>query len=262
MSLPLNIEQILFGRSIESERVEYKVGWNPLEIIHTICAFANDLHNLGGGYIFIGIEEKDGQPVLPPVGLKANQIDSIQKKLVELCHRLYPHYFPIVFPEEYKGKHILVLWCPGGDVRPYKAPIALEAKAGNAYYIRRMSTTVRATGQAEQELLSVAAKVPFDDRINQNASLNDIDIGLIRTFLQQAGSALYQTAHTLPIEDLCRQMQIARGPDEALRPINAGLLFFSQNPQKYFPGAIIEIVEYKDDIGDSFTEKKFDGPIQ
>jgi ATP-dependent DNA helicase RecG len=56
-------------------------------------------------------------------------------------------------------------------------------------------------------------------------------------------------------------MQIARGADEALRPINAGLLFFCPLPQKYFPGAIIEIVEYKDDIGDSFTEKKFDGPI-
>jgi ATP-dependent DNA helicase RecG len=261
MPLPINIEQILFGRSIESERVEYKAGWNPEEILHTVCAFANDLHNLGGGYIFIGIAEKDGKPILPPVGLKDNQIDSIQKKLVELCHRLYPHYFPIVFPDVYKGKHFLVLWCPGGDVRPYKAPVSLSAKEGSAFYIRRMSTTVKATGQTEQELLSYAAKVPFDDRINQNASLDDIDIGLIRTFLQQTGSALFHTAHTLPMEDLCRQMQIARGPAEMLRPINAGLLFFSQNPQKYFPGAIIEIVEYKDDIGDSFAEKKFYGPI-
>jgi ATP-dependent DNA helicase RecG len=97
MSLPLSIEKILSGRIIESERVEYKAGWNPEEIVHTICAFANDLHNLGGGYIFIGIAEKDGQPELPPAGLKANQIDSIQKRLVELCHKFYPHYFPIVF---------------------------------------------------------------------------------------------------------------------------------------------------------------------
>ncbi len=63
------------------------------------------------------------------------------------------------------------------------------------------------------------------------------------------------------MEDLCRQMQIARGPEKMLRPINSGLLFFCQKPQKYFPGAVIEIIEYKDDIGDSFTEKKFDGPI-
>jgi hypothetical protein len=38
--------------------VEYQAGWNPEEIVHTICAFANDLHNLGGGYIFICIAEK------------------------------------------------------------------------------------------------------------------------------------------------------------------------------------------------------------
>ena len=261
MPLPISLEQILSGKTIESERIEYKSGWNPQDIVHTVCAFANDLHNIGGGYIFIGIAEKDGLPVLPPIGLNADQIDAIQKKLVELCNRIYPHYFPIVFPEQYNGKHILILWCPGGDVRPYKAPVSLDNKAGSAYYVRRMSTTVKASGQTELDLLNCTAKVPYDDRINHNASLDDIDVGLIRTFLQQTGSDLYHTAHKLPVEDLCRQLQIARGPDEMLRPINAGLLFFCRNPQKYFTGARIEIVEYNDDIGDSFVEKTFSGPV-
>ena len=38
---------------MEWERLEYKAGWNPEEIIHTICAFANDINNWGGGYIRI-----------------------------------------------------------------------------------------------------------------------------------------------------------------------------------------------------------------
>ncbi|WP_412098487.1 helix-turn-helix domain-containing protein [Enterobacter sp.] len=66
--LPINISDLLSKRTVESERIEYKSGWNPESILHSICAFANDFHNLGGGYIVIGVEENNGQPVLPPGG--------------------------------------------------------------------------------------------------------------------------------------------------------------------------------------------------
>lgn len=48
--IPLKIETLLKGRVVEQDRVEYKKGWNPLEIIHTICAYANDYPNINGGY--------------------------------------------------------------------------------------------------------------------------------------------------------------------------------------------------------------------
>lgn len=40
--IPLKIETLLEGRVVEHDRVEYKTGWNPNDIIHSICAFAND----------------------------------------------------------------------------------------------------------------------------------------------------------------------------------------------------------------------------
>lgn len=46
--------------------LELKKGWNPADVLHTLCAFANDFHNLGGGYIVIGVAEENGRPVLPP----------------------------------------------------------------------------------------------------------------------------------------------------------------------------------------------------
>ena len=58
----------------------------------------NDINNWDGGYIIIGIEEVNGRPILPPVGLEPSQVDSIQKKLLELCHFLRPEYFPVVEP--------------------------------------------------------------------------------------------------------------------------------------------------------------------
>ena len=59
MSLPINIKDLVHGHSVEWERLEFKRGWNPEEVIHTMCAFANDLHNWGGGYIVIGIEANE-----------------------------------------------------------------------------------------------------------------------------------------------------------------------------------------------------------
>ena len=62
MSLPINLDEILRGRLVEWERLEFKEGWNPEAILHTVCAFANDVHNLGGGYILIGVAADQGRP--------------------------------------------------------------------------------------------------------------------------------------------------------------------------------------------------------
>jgi len=84
MPLPVNLSDLLHGKSVEWERLEFKESWNPLTVLHTICAFANDFHNLGGGYIIAGLKEKDGQPVLPPEGLDPRKIDAIQKEILNL----------------------------------------------------------------------------------------------------------------------------------------------------------------------------------
>ena len=77
--LPININHLLRQRTIEGERVEYKAGWNPQSVLHTVCAFANDFHNLGGGYVVLGVKERDGRPVLPPKGIPPDSVDAIQE---------------------------------------------------------------------------------------------------------------------------------------------------------------------------------------
>lgn len=42
MELEMGIEDLLNKRKIESDRVEFKRGWNPDDIYHSVCAFAND----------------------------------------------------------------------------------------------------------------------------------------------------------------------------------------------------------------------------
>lgn len=124
MPLPINISDVLHGKTVEWERLEFKKGWNPEAVMHTLCAFANDFHNLGGGYVFIGIDEKHGRPILPPAGLNPKDIDRIQKEIVELGHRIQPYYHPVVAPYVFEGRHIIVLWAFGGQTRPYKTPVS------------------------------------------------------------------------------------------------------------------------------------------
>ena len=69
------------ARTVEWERLEFKDGWNPEPVLHTLCAFANDFHNLGGGYVVIGVAEAKGRPVLPPLGLPPGEVDHIQKEI-------------------------------------------------------------------------------------------------------------------------------------------------------------------------------------
>ena len=77
MSLPINVEDLILERIVESTRIDYKKGFDPTAVIHSICAFANDIDNTGGGYIIIGIEEDNGRPKLPVCGVDNNEIDKI-----------------------------------------------------------------------------------------------------------------------------------------------------------------------------------------
>lgn len=261
MPLPINIKDLINGQTIESERIEFKRGWNPEEIIHSICAFANDFHGWGGGYIIIGIDEAHGQPILPPTGLRQNQLDSIQREIIQLGHRLSPHYFPITSPFVLDGRHILVLWCPAGDNRVYDAPSTLGQNAQRRAYIRIGSASIIAQGDKLRKLQELTARIPYDDRINNRATINDLDLGLIREYLQEIKSDLFEASASMSFNDLCRAMLIAKGPDEDLRPCNVGLFFFCKDPQQFFDRSRIEIVWHQDDSGKNFKEYLFAGPI-
>lgn len=262
MALPVNIEQLVHGQTIEWERLECKQGWNPEDVMHSMCAFANDLHNWGGGYIIIGIAEQDGQPVLPPAGLPQNQIDTIQKKILETGYKIQPNYFPIVQPYVLQGQYILVLWCPAGDNRVYTAPVTLGNGAQREPYVRVGSNTVVARGETFRRLQELTARIPYDDRINNKATIGDLDLGLIQAHLQEVKSDLFEESQHIPFEDLCRTMLIAKGANEDIRPVNVGLLFFSKEPHLFFNRCQIELVWHEDKSGNHFKEIIFKGPLQ
>lgn len=263
MSIPINVEDLVNKRIVESNRIEFKEDFNPDTIIRSICAFANDIDNMGGGYIVMGVAEKDGTPVFPLKGIEQNRIDSILKKLREYCHYIEPLYEPVVEPVLYDDVYIIVIWVAGGYGRPYKAPRDVTNKQGSKYYyIRKFANSVIASPQEERELFYASSNIPFDDRPNLAAELGDLDIELMREHLKAIRSGLYPFALSMSSMDIAKNMQLVDGPPERLKPLNVAILMFSAQPEKYFKYARIELVDIPDPTGTNMTEKIFTGPIQ
>jgi ATP-dependent DNA helicase RecG len=98
--------------------------------------------------------------------------------------------------------------------------------------------------------------------MNQRAVMEDLDLGLIRTYLKQVKSDLFRESAEMDFDRLCRQMNIVDGPGEYLWPRNAGLMFFNEDPSRFFPQTQIDVVHFPEGPGaDTFTEKTFKGPL-
>ena len=269
MGLPTSIETLLTGNVVEGARIEFKTSWMPEASLKTICAFANDIDNWGGGYIVLGVKEKNGRPVLPVEGIPVSQIDEMMKDLLNKCNLIQPRYLPVVAPIEYQGKTLIVIWAPGGDVRPYSSPDTFTYLKGKAvaskertFFIRKMASTVKPSQDELNELYSLSNKVPFDDRVNHQAEMTDLNINLIRQYLSAVGSGMVKDLDSRPLEKICEDMGICNTMPEYRKPKNVGLMFFSDEPEKFFPYAQIDVVAFPKGLGgDEIDEQTFKGPL-
>jgi len=262
--LTINLDDLLHHRGVESSRVELKESWNTgptaLQALQTICAFANDLQNLNGGYIVLGVGEQSGVARLPPTGLDPEEIDGIQRWIRGHCKTLDPEYQPVLSPELFEGRHLLVIWAPGSDTRPHQAPESLSKGAGRKYYVRLGSETVEARGPVLTQLLQLTARVPFDDRRALGVPVEKLRESKVREFLADIRSGLLEETDA---REIYRRMFVSARVNGHEVPRNVGLLFFSDNPEEWFRGARIDVVQFAGDAsGNVIEERVFRGPLQ
>lgn len=236
MPLPINIEDLLNKRKVESNRIEFKAGWNPDKIYHTICAFATDFENIGGGYILVGVEEVDGVAKRPVKGLDEKEIDRILKEMVGFDAKISPSYITKVSPEEVDGKNILAIWVPSGINRPYSVLESVVAKKSvPKYYIRSKSSTIEAKGELLDEVRELANRVPFDERGNASATIDDISSILVYDHLKKVGSKLIDNFAAKSLIDILDEMDLLTGAVENRQIKNCALMMFCEHPEKFFP---------------------------
>lgn len=258
--LPIGIGELLSG-AVETARIEFKAGWHAditgHQVLKTLCAYANDLQNLNGGYIVIGVAERDGVAVRPVQGIDATQLDAAQKWIRGNCNRIEPTYMPVFDIPEVDGQRLLVLWAPASDIRPHQAPDG--PKGDRHHWIRIGSETIEAKGELLTALIQQTARVPFDDRRAFGAVNEDLRISLVREFLADVHSEL---VHEPDAARVYSAMHITARQNGHSVPRNIGLLFFTDDPRRWFRGARIEVVEFNDDAGgNTLEEKVFVGPL-
>ena len=74
-------------------------------------------------------------------------------------------------------------------------------------------------------------------------------------------STILRDIENRSLEDIAADLRIASGPKEYFKPLNVGLLFFHENPEKFFPYCRIEVVNIPDPTGQGMEERIFTGPI-
>ena len=245
MALAINIEDLLNKQKIESNRIEFKKGWNPASIYHSVCAFANDFDDLGGGYILVGVDSDDaGMAIRPVEGVPIEKIDGILQDMVGYNNKLSPYYMPRTSVEEVDGRQVLVIWCPAGINRPYSVPENVTAKSGSKeyFYIRSGTSSIIAKGEVLGELRELASRVPFDERGNPDIRVEDISTILLREYLVKVKSKLANDLYTKSLEDTLEQMDLFVGPSENRMLRNVAAMMFCENPCKFFKRTQVEIV--------------------
>ena len=151
MGIPTNIKTLLSGNVVEWARIEFKETWDPEASLKTICAFANDIDNWGGGYLVIGVSDKQGEPDKLK-GVPSEKIDGYLKDMLNKCKLIQPEYMPITEVVDYDGKKFIVVWAPGGSVRPYSSPKTMaKGSKDRIYYIRKMASTVAPTEEEKRD---------------------------------------------------------------------------------------------------------------
>ena len=249
----------------ESERVEWKENVADIDnIIKTITAFANDFSNLGGGYIVCGAKEgKDehGFQKIFYTGLTADRLSEIKNRALSDCRtKVNPEIVPLTddirIPND-ESRKILVFIIPStGHAHSYRA----RGKDSSTYYIRVGTSTIEAkNGLLRELLISKKQLEPWDKRINSNADIGDIDLIILRDYLQEMN--LWSPKKTMEdyISDkeklsdfvpplagtIGLTMNLTDLTGGELKPKNFTLLMFGKKILDFFEGAYTIFSVYK-----------------
>lgn len=173
----------------ESEQIEWKENVADIgDIARTLTAFANDLPNLGGGYVICGAAEKKdefGFPQLVRVGLTAARLKEVEGRVLQLCRdKVSPAIAPLVehLETESPDRRILVFIQPStGQAHTFRG-----SDDTGKHWVRIGSETREARNGTLRELLvRKGAQLPWDRRPCTGATVNDLDLLALRDALQQ-----------------------------------------------------------------------------
>jgi ATP-dependent DNA helicase RecG len=230
----------------ESEQVEWKENVADIDdVVEALCAFANDLANLGGGYVVCGAREvpdEHGFPRMIRTGLTAARLKEVEGRVLARCReRVAPPITPLVaeLPADTAERRVLVFAQPATPA----AHTVRRDREGAKHFVRVGRSTIEArNGVLLNLLVRKGATEPWDRRVCASATERDLDLLVLRDALNQMGNGLpdlrveqflSEDATLSPfVPSLCVREPLTN----VLRPRNFAMLLFGRNVQRFIPG--------------------------
>jgi ATP-dependent DNA helicase RecG len=231
----------------EGEQTEWKENVADIdEVVATLSAFANDLANLGGGYVVCGAQEardEHGFPQLVKTGLTSARLREVEGTVLTRCReRVSPPIVPLVeeLPAATPDRRILVFIQPATG----QAHSCRRGNEGAKHFVRSGGNTIEARNGVLRDLLvRKGVMEPWDRRVCKNATVNDLDLIALRDALQRMGVFSEERGLDLYLSE-SRQLSpfvpplCSREPlTGVLRPRNFTILLFGRETQRFIPGA-------------------------
>lgn len=222
----------------ENQNIEYKESWRD-EYVKWLCGFAN----AQGGKLYIGINDKG--EVCP--------VDNIHKLSEDIPNKIVS-FLGIV-------ADVNTLHKDGIDyleiaVSPSNVPISYKGK----YYVRSGSTLQELNGSALQQFVLKKMGRSWDEVINDQATLNDIDAEAVNYFISKGIDAdrIPEDLHKATPEEVLKSLGLV---DDNGGLSNAAVLLFGKNPQRYYPSAVFKIGRFGCDEADLMFQDVIEGNI-
>lgn len=157
--------------------------------------------------------------------------------------KISPAYMSKVSAEIVDGKTILVIWAPAGSNRPYSVMESVVAKKSlPKFYVRSKSSTIEAKGEILDQVRELATRIPFDERGNASATLDNISALLVYEHLKSVKSKLADNFMGRSLVEILDEMDLLTGPSENRLIKNVAVMMFCEHPEKFFPITQVDIV--------------------
>ena len=262
--------EYLRKRKPECSHIEYKASAKQLDkILKTICAYGNNYYDNEFSFIYIGVEETDGEnekstPTLPIKGIDDGALEPAKNSIYALRLYLYPKVEFEVLANSFDGKSYLLIVVERQGGGPFmvseKAERSKEISLKAGRYVRIESDTRLARVSEEYELLRKFADYHFSSEPSKSANLDSLDFDYMREYLNQTSSR--ELTSSLTKKEAAESLKLlAKNESATDRVTNFAVLMFSRSPEETIPYSYIEVIT--DTLGSAsrMEAKEFKGPI-
>jgi len=220
----------------EHQNIEYKQSWHD-DYLKWVCGFAN----AQGGVIFIG---KDDNGKVVGVADYKKLMDDIPNKVrntmgisveVNLHHENKKYFIEII-------------------THPYSVPISIRGR----YYYRCGSTKQELTEASLTEFLLKKAGKTWDDVVEPDATLKDIDEQSVKLYLSAAVKSGRLPEHEgLSTENLLEKLRLSKNG----KLKRAAIILFGKDPGKFYSNTFVKIGRFGKSDADLIFQETEEGNL-